>query len=449
MLRNTKHILYACLFLALFILITPAANAQLPTTPSNGFRIDAYQVNGIPAPPAIYIPGAPNLTEGWITRVSNTAPNNFQVFMVLDDNQDGIFAASEIIYSGTGFIGGLGTVTVGGMSSLIPTGLPGNTDTYIGIFKMGIPYNPNNALNSVVLKGNVGTNYDLTALVQDDPNYLVPLCPYSGQTSYQDIPGAANNVLMVNGQRDLIADVSQTNNPNASVAFTLKRTIFYTTTTNSIPKPYPTNLAVNPSAYVPNSQSSPLPSYFDPLQLVYYPSAPVHNEQASTYRIYYHVVDEDGFLIPLQINANNSSQMTVDGQINAYKSHNIIMCQTNYVNDALNTTVLNYLIQNGLSEGENGGGESGRASLETTNRVILFPNPSEGTTYMHLELDKASNINWGIYNAQGQQVKTQNNQVAKSGTFHLDLLTHELPQGLYICRYTVGENTYQVRFMKQ
>ncbi|MEL7534659.1 MAG: T9SS type A sorting domain-containing protein [Bacteroidota bacterium] len=433
-------------------------NAQLPTTPTNGFRIDGYQINGVPGPLCLYIPGGPNFTETWITRLSNAAPANFQVFIVLDDNQDGTYDPSEIIFNTT-TTAPIGTNLVGGLSSTIPAGLPGNTNTYIGIFETGVSFNPNDALHSVVLKGKVGTNYELTALVEDDPNFVAPLCPYA-QTTHQDIPGVASNVLMVNGQRDLLVDVKENNNGSA-VPFTLKRTIFYTTTTNPIPKPYPTNFAVSPAVYVPNSQASPLPNYYDPLQLVYYPSAPVHNEQAFTYRIYYHVVDQDGYLIPLNPGTSAPGIMTVDGQVNAYKSHNIIMCQTNHTNESLNAGVIDYLLQNGLSGGEEGafggnnggeggeGGENGREGLEASNRVILFPNPSEGTTYMHLELDQASSISWGVYNAQGQQVKSIDNQMAKSGTYHLDLGTQNLPQGLYICRYQIGEKTYQARFMKQ
>ncbi|MEM6344040.1 MAG: T9SS type A sorting domain-containing protein [Bacteroidota bacterium] len=456
--KRIARILISSLLLTLFFLLTPAANAQLPVT-NNGWEITAYQVNSVPAPPAWYFPSAANNLEVFIAHPGPSTVTQVRIVVMVDFDQNGSYSLPEVVFTTVTTIPPGGSASLPSTSQVFPTGLPGNTNTYIGVFDHNAGFsvsNLSNALVSTNLKGGLASGLVLSAVVDDEPNFVIPSCPYNQISSYNF---AGNSLEVVNGQRDLLVDVYNPNNPGAISSFTIKRTIFYTTDANAIPKPFPTNYAVSPSVYIQNSASAPLPFYHDPLQFIYYPSAPISNEQATTFEIYYHLEDDNGN--PIEINNYNSTLGAAHNPILSFRSHDIEICDPNISNEGLNSEVLTMLEHNSLVlDGERGaGGEGrfnsggGRGRLGPQNLIadetVLFPNPSEGTTFMQLSLEQATELSWKIRNLKGQTVINQQLSSVKSGLYTIDLGTQNLAAGLYLCEYELNGQTHFQRFVKQ
>jgi len=443
MLRNTKHILHACLLFALIIFMTPSANAQIPSLVGNGWQIIGYQVNTIPAPPALYNSGVLNSLHVDLSNISG--PSQVNVGVWVDTDQNGVYAPFELVYSNltpititpgnTGFTQGLTSIP-------LPPGLPGNTNTFIGVFELGASLDPYHPDAFSIIAGKVGKNTDILAIVQDDINFNIPDCPIDTQTFTEDILGT--NLLCVQSPRDLDIEVSIVNSsipPSTIYQAKLIKSVFYINNIGGIPQPLPSSYLLPSSHLFTDHTLIPKP-YPEDLKFIYFPNG------VYGYEVYYHLEDEDGYLIPLS--TANTNIVSLNGTIPAYKSWSFNMCSRDHYNENLTQEIID-MLEAGEYEYEAPSieGRKSNISIQDEPQAVLFPNPSSGTTFLQFELKESAQISWQILNSQGQIVGERRVKNIKSGRYSTDLDTGDLPSGLYVVKYQFGEETHQARFIKQ
>jgi hypothetical protein len=71
-----------------------------------------------------------------------------------------------------------------------------------------------------------------------------------------------------------------------------------------------------------------------------------------------------------------------------------------------------------------------------------YPNPSNGSSYVDLSLDKNSRVNLVITNVAGQTVSTVNYGMVNKGSRQLKIDNSILGSGVYFCTFTVGDQKY-------
>ena len=71
-----------------------------------------------------------------------------------------------------------------------------------------------------------------------------------------------------------------------------------------------------------------------------------------------------------------------------------------------------------------------------------YPNPSNGTTFFDVTMDKNSNVNAIITNVAGQKVSSKNFGLVQKGTRKLGINNSNLSSGVYFCTITVGDNKF-------
>ncbi|MEL6841803.1 MAG: hypothetical protein AAFP02_01200, partial [Bacteroidota bacterium] len=258
MLRNTKHLVQACLlFLALFM-ITPSANAQFPTAVNQDLQILAYQVNLMASPPAIYTPGFSNAIRVWAKNhdVNQIAVN---IGIWVDFNNDGVFAhPAELIYSSPSpttlpsISVNSGIASHAGNTITMPNlPAPGDAETKIALFHVGDPIVPWGGVIEAKVTGNSSADLALTANMSDDPNCITPAdCPWDNLI---DVMIGGVPVNAVHETRNMGLVVEETQNPNAMHDYILHRHVVAIDPNTSVPTALPDYQLFPPKQYVPNN----------------------------------------------------------------------------------------------------------------------------------------------------------------------------------------------------
>jgi len=86
-------------------------------------------------------------------------------------------------------------------------------------------------------------------------------------------------------------------------------------------------------------------------------------------------------------------------------------------------------------------GYSGIDDQEIQN-LMVYPNPSTGTTTFHYALAEPSQVTLQIYNLYGQQVGILNNENQQKGNHQFSWNTEGLPSGIYFYRLSTGKQSY-------
>ena len=82
--------------------------------------------------------------------------------------------------------------------------------------------------------------------------------------------------------------------------------------------------------------------------------------------------------------------------------------------------------------------------------MVIYPNPSEGATYLQVDLVAGSNreISWEIYNMEGRRVAADLTQLA-SDQNTINLQTEELSQGTYLVRVQNAGQVFQFKIVRK
>lgn len=444
--RNTKHVLNTLLFLALFALITPAANAQLPGPVASGLQVIGYEVNSMAAPPALYTPNMANSIDIWAQNFNATAIN-LDVGVWVDFNNDGVYASTELIYMGAIALPpnttNSGVASTSGTTIIMPNIALSNITTKIALLPVGST-NLSNQIVSAETGGTSSADLTLMAVVQDDINKPQQEdCPLDNQfieieTDDGDAPTL--NAARSGRKLDLSAfDLSNTSN-NVPVPFTLVTHIVAIDQTGS-PKVVPSGLFSPQTSYFANNSPTTTIDYDYNLDVIYFPIG------TEVFEVHYYVEDQSGNPMPIK---NPNSQI---GIYMAFQSWDIIICEENNPgNPNLTPSVLSDILNGNIElffETSSNGRQAFVQLPQEANPGIVFPNPSTDHTYLQIASEQAAKINWQILNMQGQQVSENRMQAVKAGTYTIDLGTQHLSPGIYVCQYMINGQVYQQRFAKQ
>ncbi|MEM6344039.1 MAG: T9SS type A sorting domain-containing protein [Bacteroidota bacterium] len=459
MLRNTKHILHACLLFALFIFFSPSVNAQLPTLPfPSGLGVYGYQVQGVAAPPAHYFPGPPNTVTIWGQNFTN-APVSVLASAYRDDNNDGIYTMAELIYSSgsamtlppTSFNSGLNSIS--GLTVPIPNLPPGNVNTKIVLSDPTLPIGPYSGLAEAIVEG-TSTDLTLLALVDDDPNTVIPNIPNDCPLDQMiELEGGPNgNINAVTSDRLLDIKVYDQPVSNQNIPFSVVRHVVALEPNTGAPKVLPSQLLVPAEDFFLSNQGGQQIDHDHQLIFGYWPAG------YTEFEVYYFITDSDG--TPIEI-VNFNSQV---GPAKAFQSWSVHICENSALQEPnIDPQTLQDIIDGHIEltfgnyvggevvihDNEGEGGRQGMPAPSSQKEALIFPNPSAGTSYLQLELAEASEISWQILNINGQKVSASKVQGVKSGTYIVDLETQALTPGLYMLQYYLDGQLYQKRFAKQ
>ncbi len=81
-------------------------------------------------------------------------------------------------------------------------------------------------------------------------------------------------------------------------------------------------------------------------------------------------------------------------------------------------------------------------------RVVLYPNPTRGGTYLQYQVNQTTAIKVGIFNETGKLVKSVvENEFVFIGVQRLSIPTEDLPNGIYFIRLIDGERTTSLKFL--
>ncbi|MEL6588515.1 MAG: hypothetical protein AAFQ68_00460, partial [Bacteroidota bacterium] len=387
MLRNTKHLIHACLLLFALGFLTPSANAQqLPGPINNNLQVAAYEVQGFPAPPVMYVPGISNTLEIWGQNYAN-APIAVDVGVWIDLNNDGTYAATELVFStGSPMLlpastvnNGVNSVT-GATTIIMPNLPPGNIDTRIEFFTASSPLIPNTGLARVDLGGGSSSDLTLTASVQDDPNYIIPIVPQDcpmDQMIEMVATGTSNGNVVINGVHSphpLTMKVYDLNNVNTNVPFTLVRHVVAIDPNTSLPQALDPSLIIPRSEYFSSNSQGQAIEHNDPLRFVYWPIGTMEFE------VHYYLEDQNGTPILIQ---NANSQV---GPFSAFQSWSTMLCPgREYTNPNL-SELYESIIDGDIVIEYGAGGEGGRQAFLPSPAdefpATIFPNPSTGMSYL-------------------------------------------------------------------
>jgi GH35 family endo-1,4-beta-xylanase len=70
---------------------------------------------------------------------------------------------------------------------------------------------------------------------------------------------------------------------------------------------------------------------------------------------------------------------------------------------------------------------------ETSGEISTYPNPFTTSTNIRYTLEKASKVNFKLFNYNGQLVRELNQNQSQAGTFEIELNGHDLEPGIYMC----------------
>ena len=76
-----------------------------------------------------------------------------------------------------------------------------------------------------------------------------------------------------------------------------------------------------------------------------------------------------------------------------------------------------------------------------------YPNPSNGTSYVDLALERNSNISLTITNVAGQQVSFVDYGVVNKGTRQITIDNTKLSSGVYFCTFTIGDQKHTTKMI--
>jgi hypothetical protein len=81
-------------------------------------------------------------------------------------------------------------------------------------------------------------------------------------------------------------------------------------------------------------------------------------------------------------------------------------------------------------------------------KVILFPNPTKGGTYLQYQVNQTTPVNIGIYDANGKLVKTiMKDEFSFIGVQRISIPTEALSNGIYFVHLDTKENSTSVKFI--
>jgi hypothetical protein len=80
--------------------------------------------------------------------------------------------------------------------------------------------------------------------------------------------------------------------------------------------------------------------------------------------------------------------------------------------------------------------------ISNTKVSACYPNPSNGTTFFDVTIDRNSNVNAIITNVAGQKVSSKDFGFVQKGTRKLSIDNSNLSSGVYFCTITVGDNKF-------
>jgi hypothetical protein len=80
--------------------------------------------------------------------------------------------------------------------------------------------------------------------------------------------------------------------------------------------------------------------------------------------------------------------------------------------------------------------------ISNTKVSACYPNPSNGTAFFDVTIDRNSNVNAIITNVAGQQVSSKNFGLVQKGTRKLAIDNSNLSSGVYFCTITVGDSKF-------
>lgn len=124
----------------------------------------------------------------------------------------------------------------------------------------------------------------------------------------------------------------------------------------------------------------------------------------------------------------------------SFSSENLIVTNNAETDDIYPLANLRYLNFNNLS--------SEIASLQNQHKALkVYPNPVKDQ--LHIELSPFSateKVNIEIFSVQGIVVQ-RNIYKGENGVYNLNI--SGLPQGLYLCRITIGRTIETIKFLKQ
>jgi hypothetical protein len=77
----------------------------------------------------------------------------------------------------------------------------------------------------------------------------------------------------------------------------------------------------------------------------------------------------------------------------------------------------------------------------STSLVSLSPNPSNGLAKLSFTVKNQGNVKVSIYDASGRLVNNLINETRTAGTYMLNLVNQELPNGVYFVRVETPDGT--------
>jgi hypothetical protein len=96
------------------------------------------------------------------------------------------------------------------------------------------------------------------------------------------------------------------------------------------------------------------------------------------------------------------------------------------------------------------GSGTGRVATSKSNieKVVLFPNPTKGGTYLQYQVNQTTPINIGIYDANGRLVKMIiKDEFSFIGVQRKSIPTDELSNGIYFIHLYTKETSTSVKFI--
>ncbi|MEA3478819.1 MAG: T9SS type A sorting domain-containing protein, partial [Bacteroidota bacterium] len=81
------------------------------------------------------------------------------------------------------------------------------------------------------------------------------------------------------------------------------------------------------------------------------------------------------------------------------------------------------------------------SQIEDDNVVLLFPNPTSGTTRLRYRIQDAGYRMIGLFSISGKKVKDIVNEYNLPGSYEVEFDVSELPPGIYIVRSQLGSST--------
>jgi hypothetical protein len=88
------------------------------------------------------------------------------------------------------------------------------------------------------------------------------------------------------------------------------------------------------------------------------------------------------------------------------------------------------------------------ASKNSIEKVVLFPNPTKGGTYLQYQVNQTTPVNIGIYDANNKLVKTIiKDEFSFIGVQRVSIPTEALSNGIYFVHLDTKENSTSVKFV--